>query len=148
MYRSRLTIALGLVSVACGRGAGNTPPSVDTAAVARHVADSVLAAHTRAAPALLDTARQTMVQLLAHPATAVFDSLIVTQPAMRDGASPAPAVCGRIGGKPGVKGVRGMRRFIYLNRLTVFVLDQSNGEAFSKLRGELCDGPGVRVLLK
>ncbi|MGH7582965.1 MAG: hypothetical protein ACREL5_07065 [Gemmatimonadales bacterium] len=145
MDRYRVIVSLGLASAACG-GRGRPPASADTAAMAKQVADSVLAAHTQMAPALLDTARQTMVQLLKHPGTAVFDSLVVTQPAMKDGTWPAPAVCGRLGGKPGVKGARGMTPFIYLNRLTVFVLDRSNVAAFSKLGGELCDGPGVRVL--
>lgn len=131
---------------ACGRKAA--PPAADSAAVAGHFDDSVLAAHQREAPALLDSARQTMVELLRNPATAVFDSLAVVQPVLKNGSWPAPAVCGRLGGNPGVKGTSGMTPFIYLNRVTVFVLDQSNGEAFAKLRADDCDGPGTRVLTK
>ncbi len=146
MQGGRLVMLFGLLSGACSRGAA--PPAADSAAVARHLADSVLSAHQEAAPALLDTARETMVQLLEHPATAMFDSLRVVQPAMKDGVWPAPAVCGRLGGKPGVKGATGMTPFIYLNRVTVFVLDPSNGEAFGKLWADDCGGPGTRVLGK
>ncbi len=87
-----------------------------------------------------------MVELLKNPAIAVFDSLTVVQPAPTNGNWPAPAVCGRLGGKPGVTGTSGMTPFIYLNRVTVFVLDRSNGAAFAKLHTEYCDGPGTGVL--
>lgn len=86
--------------------------------------------------------------LLKHPASASFDSVIVVQPSKEDGNWPTPVVCGRIGGKPGIGGTNTMTPFIYRDRLTVFVLDQSNGAAFGALRAKYCDDPAARVLLK
>jgi len=143
MSRPRMIVISLTLAAGCG---GKATPPADSTAIARRVADSVLAAHTQGASALLDTARQTMAQILKRPETAKFDSLVVTQPAMKDGAWPEPAVCGRIGGKPGVSGSARMTPFIYLNRLTVFVLDQTNAEAFGQKRAEYCDGAGVKVL--
>jgi hypothetical protein len=144
MDRDRLVIAFGLVLTACSHRSPS--PAADSAAVARHVSDSVLAGHTQAAPALLDSARNTMAQILKHPETARFDSLVVVQPAMQSGSWPAPAVCGRIGGTPGIDGASGMTPFIYRNPVTVFVLTQSNTAAFARLRTDLCDGPGTKRL--
>ncbi|MEO7353441.1 MAG: hypothetical protein ABIZ70_03735, partial [Gemmatimonadales bacterium] len=119
----------------------------DSAVLAQQRSDSVLAARTREAPALLQEARGVMVQILAKPATASFDSLRVMQPAVRDGVWPPPAVCGRLGGKPGVKGAAGMTPFVYFNKMTVFVRDQKNQVAFGELYGKTCSAAGGRVLV-
>lgn len=145
MRRHGLVIALGLLGAACGEKA---PPPPDPAVVAQQRADSVLAAHTQGAAALLDEAKGVMKQVLKDSATATFDSLVVVQPPMANGTWPAPAVCGRIGGKPGVKGTTGMTPFIYMNRMTVFVLESSNATEFAGLRAKMCDGAGTKVLLK
>jgi hypothetical protein len=140
--------AIGFLIAGCGRTSSPPPATVDSTAVARRGADSVLAAHKAGAPALANDAKGTMAQLLKNPATATFDSLVVVQPAESDNTWPAPVVCGRIGGKPGIKGAATMTPFIYQNRINVFVLDRTNGEAFAGLRGRLCDGPGNAPLLK
>lgn len=146
MRVNALVCACGIVVSACS--GAPTPPPVDSVAQAQHGIDSVFAARTREAPALLKEARGVMVQILSKPATAIFDSLRVEQPAVRDGTWPSPAVCGRLGGKPGVNGSAGMTPFIYLNKMTVFVLDQKNHAAFAELYGKTCGGPGARVLLE
>lgn len=144
--RYLLLPAAAFVFAACG--GTRTPPAPDSAAVARQVADSTMAAHTGSAAGLEQEARAVMPEALTNPKTATFDSMTVTQPASTNGAWPAPVVCGRIGGRPGIKGAKGMTPFIYENRATVFVLDRSNGVAFAQLRAKLCDGSGVRILLR
>jgi hypothetical protein len=146
MRNSQLISCIAMLLAACSRRADTAPP--DPALLAKIVADSVVAAHTAAAPILAEKARSVMMQLLKNPATAKFDSLIVTQPAFADGSWPLPAVCGRIGGKPGLKGSSGMTQFIYLNPVTVFVLEGTNAVPFGELRARNCDGPGVKVLLR
>ena len=140
-------IAVPLLAVACG--GRSAPPAVDSTAAAKRVDDSILALRAQQAPAFADTARRTMAVLLKHPESAVFDSLVVVQPPRAvDGSWPAPWVCGRIGGKPGLGGKNTPTPFIYQSRLNVFVLDQSNGEAFAALRAKGCGNPAARVLLK
>ncbi|MES2304305.1 MAG: hypothetical protein V4558_02320 [Gemmatimonadota bacterium] len=146
MRNTFLVIACGFLVAACG--GSPAPAPVDSAALAKQRLDSTLAERTSAAPALLAEARGVMAQLLSKPATALFDSLRVSQPAVRDGAWPPPAVCGRLGGKPGVSGSKGMTPFIYMNRMTVFVLDGKNQAQFSALYDKSCGGPGARVLLE
>lgn len=141
-----LTWSCAFLAAACG--GAPAPAPVDSAAVAKQRLDSTLAERTRAAPALLEEARGVMVQLLSKPATAVFDSLRVEQPLVRDGVWPPTAVCGRLGGKPGVNGSSGMTPFIYMNRMTVFVLDGKNQAQFSALYDKSCRDPGARVLLE
>ncbi|HEY4100414.1 MAG TPA: hypothetical protein VGM20_06020 [Gemmatimonadales bacterium] len=143
----RHAFAIGLLVAACGRGSSPPPSTVDSAAVAHRAADSLLAAHKAGAQALATDAKATVAQLLKNPATATFDSLIVVQPAETGNSWPAPVVCGRIGGKPGIKGASTMTPFIYQNRINVFVLDPTNGEAFAALRAKLCDAPGTAPLL-
>ena len=144
MRSGNLIFAVTLLLSACGHA---SPPPVDPAVAAQRRTDSVLAAHKDAAPALADEARRTMVQLLKNPASAIFDSLTVVQPALSDGTWPSPVVCARIGGKPGVKGATGMTPFIYRNPMTVFVLDHDNAKPFADLRAKYCGGPGSQILL-
>lgn len=141
-----LVLSCAFLAAACG--GSPAPAPVDSAALAQQRLDSTLAERTRAAPALLEEARGVTAQILSKPATVVFDSLRVAQPAVREGAWPPPAVCGRLGGKPGVNGSTGMTPFIYLNRMTVFVLDGKNQEQFTELYDRSCRGPGVRVLVE
>lgn len=143
--RRRITaIVTLLLLAACSRM--SAPSATESTAAATHLDDSIIALRTRLAPALADTARSTLAVLLKHPESAVFDSLVVVQPPMEGGSWPAPVVCGRIGGKPGIGGRSTLTPFIYQNRINVFVLDQSNGAAFAALRATGCDNPAARVL--
>lgn len=144
--RTNLVILCAFLVGACG--GAPAPAPVDSAALAKQHLDSVFAERTRTAPALLEEARGVMAQILPKPATAVFDSLRVVQPEVREGAWPPPAVCGRLGGKPGVNGSSGMTPFIYLNRMTVFVLDAKNQAQFNELYGKSCGGAGGRTLVQ
>ncbi|MES2125218.1 MAG: hypothetical protein V4503_11085 [Gemmatimonadota bacterium] len=144
MRSSALVISCALFAAACG--GAPVPPPADSAALAQQRLDSTLAERTRDAPALLDEARSVMVQLLSKPATAVFDSLRVEQPPAHDSVWPPTAVCGRMGGKPGINGSRGMTPFIYMNRMTVFVLDGKNQAQFTELYQKNCGGEGRKLL--
>ena len=146
MRRRIAVVVAAALLTACGRTSAPSP--ADSTAVAQRLDDSVLALRTQQAPALADTARRTLAVLLKHPESAVFDSLVVVQPPKQDASWPAPWVCGRIGGKPGIGGRTTPTPFIYQNRVNVFVLDQGNGPAFAALRAKGCDNPAARVLLK
>ena len=146
MSRRIAVILAPLIVAACGRA--HTPSAADSAATAKQLDDSIIALRTQQAPAIADSARSILKVLLTHPETAVFDSVVVVQPPEQDGNWPLPYVCGRIGGKPGIGGKNVMTPFIYQNRLTVFVLDQSNGPAFAALRAKACANPASRVLLR
>jgi len=137
---------IALLALACGRSTG--PPPADSVAAAKHADDSLIALRTQQAPSIADSARTTLAVLLRHPESAVFDSLVVVQPPKAGGEWPAPWVCGRIGGKPGIGGRNAMTPFVYQNRINVFLLDASNGPAFGALRARGCGNPAARVLLR
>ena len=146
MGRSEIVGVTLLMVAACGHP---SPPSrADSTAAAAHLDDSIIALRTQQAPALADTARNTLSVLLKHPESAVFDSLVVVQAPKVDGSWPTPVVCGRIGGKPGIGGRSTLTPFVYQSRINVFVLDQNNGPAFAALRAKGCDNLAARVLLK
>ncbi|HEY3932989.1 MAG TPA: hypothetical protein VGL65_00055 [Gemmatimonadales bacterium] len=146
MPRRIAAIVTLLLLAACGRT--RAPSAADSTAAAKRVDDSVLAIRTRQAPAFADTARRTLAILLKHPESAVFDSVVVVQPPQQGGVWPTPWVCGRIGGNPGIGGRNTLTPFIYQNRINVFVLDKTNGTAFTALLAKGCDNPDARVLLK
>jgi len=128
------------LAVACG-GEDTPDPAAEAAAAAAR-ADSIAAAAVASAPAFRDSAQARLATLLDDPATATFDSVIVVQPPAVDGRLPARAVCGRIGGRPGVGGSRTPVRFIYQGAFTVFVEDESNREKFAELWAGTCAVPG------
>jgi hypothetical protein len=145
MHRHMVAIVTALLCAACSRT--HAPSPADSAAIAKRFDDSIIARRTSDAPLFADSARHVMVTLLKHPATAVFDSLVVVQPAKVDGVWPAPVVCARLSGRPGINGGHTPVPFIYQNRLDVFVLQQDNGSAFAALRARTCGNPSARVLL-
>ena len=144
--RRRMAAILPMLLAACSRP--GAPSAADSTAAAAHRDDSIIARRTQEAPAFADTARSTLAVLLKDPKSAVFDSLVVVQPPKEGDDWPAPVVCGRIGGKPGIGGRSTPTPFVYENRITVFVLDQNNGPAFAALRAKECDNTGARVLLR
>jgi len=111
-------------------------------------ADSLGRARAAEAPVLRDSAKATLAALLTAPASATFDSLVVIQPPEEDGRMPAPVVCGRIGGTPGIGGSRTPTRFIYQSRFTVFVEEAANQRQFSALWARTCGVPGGIVLIE
>ncbi len=119
----------------------------DSAAVAAANADSIARSAATNAATLRDSAQATLATLLDDPASAVFDSVVVIQPPPVDGRSPAPAVCGRIGGKPGIGGRSTPTRFVYQGRWTVFVEEAGNQAEFAAVWAKMCDGAGGTVLL-
>ncbi len=131
--------------VACGGEAAPDPEAEAAAAAAR--ADSIAAAAVASAPAFRDSAQARLATLLDDPASATFDSVIVMQPPEADGRLPARAVCGRIGGRPGVGGSSTPVRFIYIGAFTVFVEEDANREKFAELWATSCaPAGGVRQL--
>ena len=144
----RLDVATAVLLFLGACGHASAPSAADSTAAAAHVDDSIITLRTQLAAALADTARSTLAVLLKHPESAVFDSLVVVQPPKAVGSWPAPVVCGRIGGKPGIGGRSTLTPFVYQNRINVFVLDQNNGSAFAALRAKGCDNPAARVLLR
>jgi hypothetical protein len=144
----RVLIVLCLsLSVACGGGKPAASPA-DSIAAMQRADDSVLAMHKQLASALADSARTALASLLKRPESAVFDSVVVVQQPKDDGRWPAPVVCGRINGKPGIGGQSAPAPFIYQSRINVFVLDPKNGDAFRALRMKSCDNPAATILIK
>ncbi len=111
-----------------------------------HVDDSLLTLRRQHAAAFVDTARRTLAVLLKHPESVVLDSLTVVQLPREGGQWPAPYVCGRIGGKPGIGGRNTMTPFVFQDRINVFLLDQTNGAAFAALHSRMCENPAAHVL--
>ena len=146
MRHPALVFGVSLLIAACG--GRRSASAADGAVAAKQADDSLVALHTQQAPALADTARSTLASLLKHPESAVFDSIVVVQPPKVGGSWPAPWVCGRIGGKPGIGGRSTPTPFIYQNSINVFLLDQKNGAAFAALRAKWCDNPEARVLFR
>jgi hypothetical protein len=128
----------------------STPKSsgADSAAVAQQLADSLARAEQQHAAELGDSARAALSSLLKDPASATFDSLMVVQPPPVNGRPSPMVVCGRIRGKPGIGGRSGPAAFVYQNRMTVFVADASNKQAFGEIWGETCGHPQARIIVR
>lgn len=139
-------VALVLLA-ACGEKQPPMDSVVDSAAIAAAYADSLSAAAVASAPAFRDSATTTLAKLLDDPTTATFDSVTVVQPPAVDGRLPARAVCGRIGGRPGIEGRAEPTRFIYHGPWTVFVDDAASAEKFAELWAESCTPTGAMVQL-
>lgn len=122
--------------VACG-SAPEADPAPDSAAIREAERQAAIAAQ---AVVLRDSARVVLATLLADPSTATFDSLVVIQPPPEEGRRPPLVACGRIGGSPGIGGRRGLTRFVYQNRWTVFVEEDANRERFAELWAKSCGG--------
>ncbi len=146
--RTRWSAAFVASLVLAGCSAPSPRAPIDSAAIAKHADDSIIARRIQTAPALVDSARRTMATLLKHPETALFDSLAVMQLPRENGAWSMPFVCGRIGGRPGIGGRSTLTPFIYRDRYTVFVLDKDNAAAFAALRAKDCNNPAARPLLR
>lgn len=129
-----------ILLAACGGEPAPDPAAEAAAAAAR--ADSIAAAALASAPAFRDSAQARLATLLDNPASATFDSVIVVQPPEVEGRLPARAVCGRIGGRPGVGGSRTPVRFIYHGAFTVFVEDDANRAKFAELWAASCAPEG------
>ena len=136
--------ALLVLSIACAGDAPEQHGTTDstTAPVARTVPDLAVAV------ALRDTAQATLARLLDQPASARFDSVVVIQPPAEEGRLPAPAVCGRIDGSPGINGRTTPTRFIYQSRWTVFVEEENNRDRFTDLWSRMCSEAGGTVVLE
>jgi hypothetical protein len=130
----RLALLSLLMFAACGEG----EPKPDPAVLAAARADSIAAAQLASAPAFRDSAESRLATLFDDPASATFDSVVVVQPPAVDGRLPARAVCGRIGGRPGVGGSRTPVRFIYIGAFTVFVEEADNRAKFAELWARSC----------
>lgn len=102
----------------------------------------LLLAAVASAPAFRDSALVRFATLLDDPTTATFDSVVVVQPPPENGRLPARAVCGRIGGRPGIGGSRTPVRFIYIGAFTVFVEEAANRAKFAELWAKSCAPAG------
>lgn len=146
---------LRTVLLACGLGvlagcaAPDADPGPDSARVAAARADSLDRVEQQEAVALADSARVTLATLLADPASAAFDSVVVVRPPSGDGGRPAPlAVCGSIRGRPGIGGRATATRFVYQTKWAVFVEEPTNRQAFADLMARTCGAPGARVVVQ
>ncbi len=146
MMARRLLIGSVLVGVVVGCEAPAPKPAADSTTVAAPDPDSLARALATQAAELRDTAEATLATLLDNPATATWDSVVVVQPPRQDGRLPAMAVCGRIGGRPGVKGTRTPVRFIYLTKFTVFVEEAKNRGQFADVWNKNCAVPPGEVV--
>lgn len=143
--RSLMLMIIMLMIAACSGYSSDR--NADSAAVAAANADSIARPAAIDAATLRDSAQVTLATLLDDPASATFDSVVVIQPAPVDGRSPAPAVCGRIGGKPGIGGRSTPTRFVYLGRWTVFVEEAGNQAEFAAVWAKMCDAAAGTVVL-
>lgn len=132
-----------LATSACG-SAGNDPATPPDSAAIREAERQV--AIVAEAETLRDSAKAVLATLLADPSTATFDSLVVIQPPPEGDRRPALVACGRIGGIPGIGGRRGMTRFVYQNRWTVFVEEEANRAQFAELWARSCIAPPGTVI--
>ena len=131
---------LAFMLAGCGE-ASDSPARPDTAPAA------VAAPDTASAVALRDSATATLSTLLDNPATATFDSVIVVQPPREGERVPAMAVCGRIGGKPGIKGSTGPVRFVFQSKWALYVEEPDNREQFAQVWANLCAVAGGTVVV-
>ena len=139
-----MALVLSAAGAACSSPKSNNGP--DSATVARNLADSLAKTQQQQAVELGDSARATLASLLKNPTTAAFDSVMVVQPPAVNGRLPGMAVCGRISGKPGIGGRSAPSAFIFQNRMTVFVEDPTNHQAFGALWARLCAAPAAKVI--
>lgn len=135
-----------LLVVACGSPAEDPRVPADSAERAEAPGLAATQALLADAEALRDSAKAVLATLLDDPASARFDSLAVIRPPVEDERPRPLAVCGRIGGSPGIAGSRGMTRFVYQNRWTVFVEERANREQFAALWAKSCAGERTVVL--
>jgi hypothetical protein len=135
-----------LLLLACA--APEADPAADSAAMATARDDSIVAAAVAEAPTVRDTAKATLATLLDDASSATFDSVVVIQPPVIGDRVPGLAVCGRIGGRPGIGGSSVPVRFVYQGRFTVFVEEAENREQFADLWARLCAAPGATVVLE
>jgi hypothetical protein len=142
----RSLLLLGLL-IACGSSEPAAAP--DSAQRAAATADSLDRVEQQEAMALADSARATLATLLADPASAQFDSVVVMRPPSGEAGRQAPlAVCGRIRGRPGIGGRATPTRFVYQTKWAVFVEESANRQAFADLMGRTCGAPGARVVVQ
>lgn len=139
-----MVLSFAVSSTACSPSKPSNGP--DSATVAQDLADSVAKVELQQAADLSEAARAALASLLKDPASATFDSLTVMQPPPVDGRPSPMVVCGRIRGKPGIGGRSGPAAFVYQNRMTVFVEDASNKEAFGEVWNETCGHSQARVI--
>ncbi len=135
-----------LMTTACSNAARDN--GADSAAIAPANADSIARSAATDAARLRDSAQATLATLLDNSVSATFDSVVVIQPAPDGGRSPAPAVCGRIGGKPGIGGRSTPTRFVYQGRWTVFVEEAGNQAEFAAVWAKMCDRAAGTVILE
>ena len=136
--RTNLCLALALTLTACGSREAADPPVSEP---------DEMVLDTAGARTLRDSAQATLAKLLSRPETVRYDSVIVVQPPREDGRTPAMAVCGRIGGSPGINGATRPLRFIYQSRWTVFVEEEGNLDKFNELWNGSCAAPGAVVVV-
>jgi hypothetical protein len=135
-------LVIVMLITACGRDTSGDGNADSLEAAAASMAD------TASAIALRDSATATLATLLDTPATATFDSVVVMQPP-RDGArTPPMAVCGRIGGAPGIKGSASPARFVYQSKWALYVEDAENREQFAQVWANLCVVSGGTVVVR
>lgn len=139
-YSRGIPIVAFIFLVACGGGAPETAPDSTVATVA--APDTALAATLR------DSAKATLATLLDDPVSATFDSVVVIQPPPDGARLPAMAVCGRIGGRPGIGGRTAPVRFVYQSKWTVFVEAAANQTAFGELWARSCAAVGGTVVMR
>ncbi len=128
-----------LMTTACSDAARDN--GADSAAIAPVNVDAIARSAATNAATLRDSAQATLATLLVNPASATFDSVVVIQPPSVDGRAPVLAVCGRIGGKPGIGGRSTPTRFVYQGRWTVFVEEAGNQAEFAAVWAKLCEAP-------
>ena len=141
-----LVFGISAAAVACAASKPSNGP--DSATVARNLADSVARAEQQHAGELSDSARAALASLLKDPKSAAFDSVMVVQPPPVNGRPAPMVVCGRIRGKPGIGGRSAPAAFVYQNRMTVFVEDPTNRQAFGTVWSETCAHPQARVIAR
>lgn len=144
---SALPVVIILSLAACSGGSSEGDSVDSTAQAVAPNADSLAQLAQAEAEAMLDSAKVTMASVLTNPASATFDSLVVVQPPSIEGRVPGMAVCGRIGGRPGIGGSRTPSRFIYRGKFTVFVEEAANREKFAELWDGACAADGGTVVV-
>jgi hypothetical protein len=138
-----LGVSIAAITSLAACSGGAREPALDSTATA-----TVVAPDTATAMTLRDSAKATLATLLQDPATATFDSVVVIQPPHDGERLPAMAVCGRIGGRPGIGGRTTPVRFVYQSKWTVFVEEAGNQAAFGELWARSCAIPAGVVVLR
>ncbi|MEO7611098.1 MAG: hypothetical protein ABIV27_06290 [Gemmatimonadales bacterium] len=143
---ARWMLFIVLMIAACSDAAPDRDS--DSAAFAANNADLIARPAAIDAATLRDSAQATLATLLDDPANATFDSVVVVQPPPTDGRATAPAVCGRVNGKPGIGGRSTPTRFVYQGRWTVFVEEAGNQTEFAAVWARMCDADGGTLVLE